>query len=70
MPLAILLARLLLADRPHGALLNLNSGKDLRPLGFQLHRGIQLSALVVAVAGMIVIFVQAGSKGLSWTHGQ
>ncbi|GJP29528.1 hypothetical protein CLOM_g17047 [Closterium sp. NIES-68] len=99
MPLAILLARLLLADRPHGALLNPNStayiptdanaytngngngnaspaqqqqqpAKNLRPLGFQLHRGIQLLALVVAVVGMIVIFVQVGSKGLSWKHGQ
>ncbi|CAI7774419.1 unnamed protein product [Closterium sp. NIES-54] len=89
MPLAILLARLLLADRPDGAPLNLNRAsyihadangvapspqqqpaKNLRPMGFQLHRGIQVFALVVAVAGMIVIIVQAGSKGLSWTHGQ
>ncbi|CAI6006915.1 unnamed protein product [Closterium sp. NIES-65] len=90
MPLAILLARLLLADRPDGAPLNLNhasyihanadgiapspqqqqSAKNLRPMGFQLHRGIQVFALVVAVAGMIVIIMQAGSKGLNWTHGQ
>ncbi|CAI5494445.1 unnamed protein product [Closterium sp. Naga37s-1] len=88
MPLAILLARLLLADRPDSAPLNLNRssyiptdangnaspqqqpGKNLRPMGFQLHRGIQVFALVVAVAGMIVIIVQAGSKGFNWTHGQ
>ncbi|CAI5470768.1 unnamed protein product, partial [Closterium sp. Yama58-4] len=89
MPLAILLARLLLADRPDGAPLNLNRAsyihadangiapspqqqpaKNLRPMGFQLHRGIQVFALVVMVAGMIVIAVQSGSKGLNWTHGQ
>ncbi|GJP83522.1 hypothetical protein CLOP_g13665 [Closterium sp. NIES-67] len=39
MPLAILLARLLLADRPHGALLNLNSGRTCGRWGFSCTGG-------------------------------
>ncbi|CAI5967939.1 unnamed protein product [Closterium sp. NIES-64] len=68
MPLAILLARLLLADRPDSTLLK--SHPCYRPLGFQLHRGIQLFALAVALSGTVVIFVVSGSKGLNWTHGK
>ncbi|CAI5470769.1 unnamed protein product [Closterium sp. Yama58-4] len=66
MPLAILLARLLLADRPDGAPLNLN--RSHRPLGFQLHRGskgltwthgkIGLAAVVLALVQAVVGFVR------------
>ena len=82
MPLAILIARIFLADAPR------NQAPEVEPLThspylvslfsrpwkhrlfwFRAHQVIQIVAVLGAVAGVVIPFVVTGTRGLKTTHG-
>lgn len=82
MPLAILIARLFLADsqRTRVPLAEpLNSASLVvtvftrpylhRPFWFRTHQAVQLLAVLTSVVAVVVPFAATGTRGLKWTHG-
>ncbi|CAI5979114.1 unnamed protein product [Closterium sp. NIES-65] len=79
MPAAILISRIFLADklqeRPPGVdhdkwEAQVARAKSWKPLAFETHKWMQITAVAIAIAGCIIVFVQSGSVGLQSSHGQ
>ncbi|CAI7844350.1 unnamed protein product [Closterium sp. NIES-53] len=79
MPAAILISRIFLADklqeRPPGVdhdkwEMQVARAKSWKPLAFETHKWMQITAVTLAIAGCIIVFVQSGSVGLQSSHGQ
>ncbi|CAI5478354.1 unnamed protein product [Closterium sp. Yama58-4] len=79
MPAAILISRIFLADKlqekPPGVdpiqwEAQVARAKSWKPMAFETHKWMQITAVVLAIVGCIIGMVESGSVGLKGTHGQ
>eukprot|EP00475_Leptophrys_vorax_P026473 TRINITY_DN3737_c0_g2_i2.p1 TRINITY_DN3737_c0_g2~~TRINITY_DN3737_c0_g2_i2.p1 ORF type:complete len:622 (+),score=22.69 TRINITY_DN3737_c0_g2_i2:503-2368(+) len=79
MPAAVIISRIFLADKlqekPPGVdpvqwEAQLARAKAWKPIAFETHKWVQITAVLLAIGGCIFAFVKSGTKGLQTLHGQ